>query len=138
MYHAKEDLIVSGNPPQAKATWAYVNETDRAAMLLVRITVGTINDRARLEQVFTEVPLRIDDTDWNCVRWMDDAFNRIIQDGHAVTFGVRDWTFIADTAMWYVGLKKKAHRFDGKDTTVEFDPLKPATWDMFRMMETTS
>ena len=137
MYHAKKGLIVSGNPSQVKTTWTYVNETDRAAMLLVRIAVGTVNDRKRLEQIFTEVPLRIDDRGWNCVRWMEDAFNRIIEDGHAVTFTVRDWKSIADTAMWYVALKKRAHRFDGKDTTIKSDPLKPATWDMFRMMETT-
>lgn len=136
MYHAKEKLVVSGNPPQIKPEWTYVNDSDRAAMLLVRVAVGKIHDHARLEQIFREVPLRTEDPDWNCVLWMDDAFKRILQDDHAMVSNVPDWDTVRRTAMWYVCRKKTAHRFDGKDAGTVYDPLKPATWDMLSNTET--
>ncbi|PHH66399.1 hypothetical protein CDD81_7454 [Ophiocordyceps australis] len=136
MYHAKENLVVSGDPPQVRRQWAYVNDSDRAAMLLVRIVVGKIVDRERLNDIFTQVPLGTDDPDYNCVFWMQDAFRRVLQDSQAVRTTVSSWESVRQTAMEYVGQKKLAHRFDGKDTSIIFDPLKPATWDM--LLETES
>ncbi|POR37590.1 Uncharacterized protein TPAR_02238 [Tolypocladium paradoxum] len=136
MYHAKEKLVVSGNPPQIKPEWTYVNDSDRAAMLLVRVAVGKIHDHAHLEQIFREVPLRTEDPDWNCVLWMEDAFKSVLRDGHALVSNVPDWDTVRRTAMWYERRKKSAHRFDGKDTDIVYDPLKPATWDMLSNTET--
>lgn len=132
MYHAKEKLVMGGSPPRIRPEWTYVNDSDRAAMLLVRLVVGKVVDRRRLENIFRHVPLRTEDPDWNCVLWMEDAFNSIIQDGHAVATTIRDWSAISDRAMRYVAEKKNAHRFDGKDATFVFDPQKPATWDMLK------
>ncbi|KAM4065001.1 hypothetical protein HRG_004653 [Hirsutella rhossiliensis] len=137
MYHAKERLVMSGNPPQLRPEWQYVNDSDRAAMLLVRIVVGKIMDRDHLEQILRNVPLRTDDPDWNCVLWMEDAFQRVLDDGQALASSVRDWESVRCKAMWYVSHKKAAHRFDGKDSNIVLDPMKPATWDMLRNMEVT-
>ncbi|RCI09807.1 hypothetical protein L249_3892 [Ophiocordyceps polyrhachis-furcata BCC 54312] len=135
MYHAKEKLVMSGNPPQLKPEWQYVNDSDRAAMLLVRLLVGKIVDKDRLEQIFKSVPLRTQDPDWNCVLWMQDAFGRVIRDGQAISTSVRNWHSVRNKAMWYVHHKKSNHRFDGQDSTVIFDPAKPATWDMLKNEE---
>lgn len=137
MYHAKERLVMSGNPPQLRPEWQYVNDSDRAAMLLVRVVVGKIIDRDRLEQIFRNVPLRTDDPDWNCVLWMEDAFRRVLADDQALASTVKDWESVRCKAMWYVSHKKAAHRFDGKDSDTFLDPMKPATWDMLRNLEMT-
>ncbi|PHH71230.1 hypothetical protein CDD80_5427 [Ophiocordyceps camponoti-rufipedis] len=137
MYHAKEKLVMSGNPPQLRPEWQYVNDSDRAAMLLVRLLVGKIMDHNRLEQIFKDVPLRTEDADWNCVLWMEDAFGRVTRDGQAINTNVKDWESVRSTAMWYVGQKKAAHRFDGQDSSIIFDPTKPATWDMLQNEEMT-
>lgn len=137
MYHAKERLVVSGNPPQVRPEWQYVNDSDRAAMLLVRLVMGKIADRERLEHVLRGVPLRTDDPDWNCVLWMEDAFGRLVGDGRVLDSTVRDWDAVRRKAMWYVGHKKAAHRFDGRNNNLVLDPMKPATWDMLANAETS-
>ncbi|KJZ75707.1 hypothetical protein HIM_04864 [Hirsutella minnesotensis 3608] len=137
MYHAKEKLVVSGNPPQLRPEWQYCNDSNRAGMLLIRIVVGKIMDHDRLEQIFRTVPLRTEEPDWNCVLWMEDAFQRVLDDGHAIASNVPTWDSVRRKALWYVSHKKEAHRFDGKDSSIIFDPMKPATWDMLTDTETT-
>ncbi|PHH84241.1 hypothetical protein CDD83_2265 [Cordyceps sp. RAO-2017] len=137
MYHAKEKLVKSGTPPQIRPEWQYVNDSNRAAMLLVRVLVGKIVDHERLERIFKAVPLRTEDANWNCVLWMEDAFRMMVQDGGAITTSVQDWASVRDKAMSYVEQKKAAHRFDGKDPSIVFDPAKPATWDMLTDTEMT-
>lgn len=130
MYHVKDELVVSGEPARAEPKWEYVKDADRGAMLLVRILVGKIQYQDRLEQALKHVPLRIDDPNWNCVLWTGDAYKSIAQDGQASVSGMPDWESVRHTAMWYVGQKKRAHRFDGRKASFVFDPEKPATWDM--------
>jgi hypothetical protein len=47
-------------------------------------------------------------------------------DGKALGTARTDWTFVRDTAMWYVAKKATDHRFDGQG---QFDQGKIATWD---------
>ena len=127
MYHAKEKLIVDGDPKVARSVWEYSAETDRASMLLVRIVVGKVTDIYRLEKVLRSVPLRNDKKGWNCVSWVREALHLVSLDPGALGSRVEDWEKAQETAMWYVERKKAAHRFDGLG---EFDVSKPATWDM--------
>lgn len=137
MYHAKDSLVVACRPPGIRSERAYVKDSDRAAMLLVRLVIGKIADHQRLEQILKEVPLRPDDANWNCVVWMANAFEKVVTDGRALSSSVKEWGSVRDKAMWYVDYKKKTHRFDGKETSILFDPHRPATWDMLGNRELT-
>jgi hypothetical protein len=96
-------------------------------MLLVRVTVGKIKDKDRLQSILRRIPMRPEVPGWNCVGWVQEAINAILQDGKALGTCAESWTAIRDTAMQYVADKKAAHRFDGR---VQHDMKKAATWDM--------
>ncbi|KYK59841.1 hypothetical protein DCS_00975 [Drechmeria coniospora] len=128
---AQEDIVSRGRSVEPLRKWVYLNDSNRAATLLVRIVVGKIHDRALLEKMLAAVPMHPEDPSWNCVLWTHNAFRAVADDGQAVTLATKDWDLVRRCAMEYVEAKKDAHRFDGKDPKVKFDPLKPATWDLF-------
>lgn len=40
--------------------------------------------------------------DWNCVFWIEEALSWAAHDGKALGSCHTDWTYVKDTAMWYV------------------------------------
>ena len=101
-------------------------------MLLVRIVVAKIKDQRRLQSILKHTPLRPELEGWNCVGWVQEAFNNVAGDKGAVSSCAPNWRAVRDTAMWYVEKKKAEHRFDG---TVEYDQNKAPTWDMLERRE---
>lgn len=99
----------------------------------VRVVVGKVLDRRRLSVLLQNVPIVLNDPDWNCVFWIKEALASIERDGRVVGTSVLDWQSVRDTAMRYCQRKKDAHRFDGKG---EFDMRRPATFDMLEKKET--
>ena len=101
--------------------------------LLVRVMIGKVKDRNRLESMLRNIPIRPGVEGWNCVAWVKEAIETALREEKVLgTPKTLHWDSIRDTAMWYVELKKAAHRFDGQGG---FDLTKAATWDMLDGLE---
>ncbi|KAK4156992.1 hypothetical protein C8A00DRAFT_40578 [Chaetomidium leptoderma] len=124
-FHAKEKLRLVGTPPVPESVWEYEERESTmmpTSMLLVRVMIGKVKDRNRLESM-----------GGNCVAWVKEAIETALRDEKVLgTPKTLHWDSIRDTAMWYVELKKAAHRFDGQGG---FDLTKAATWDMLDGLE---
>lgn len=120
----------------AQTVWEYEEREipmRPTSMLLVRIMIGKVKDRNRLESILRNIPLQPEVEGWNCVAWVKEAINTALQDKRALGSPKNlSWDSIRDLAMWYVGEKKAAHRFDGQG---EHDQSKAATWDMLEGVE---
>ncbi|KAL5374222.1 hypothetical protein PMIN06_012458 [Paraphaeosphaeria minitans] len=134
--HVKESMqIVAG---AAKNIWAY---EDRAISLqptsaiLVRIMIGKVVDGERLRAAFASTPIRAGHAgyeNWNCVSWVQEGLSWAAHDGKALGSCHTDWSYVRDTAMWYVAKKASEHRFDGQ---AQFDLGKVPTWDALEARE---
>ncbi|KAF1852211.1 uncharacterized protein K460DRAFT_274212, partial [Cucurbitaria berberidis CBS 394.84] len=103
--------------------------------ILVRILIGKVADGARLGEAFARAPIRAGHAGfegWNCVSWAQEALSWAAHDGKALGTCHTDWTFVKDTAMWYVAKKTAEHRFDGQG---QFDQGKVPTWDAIERKE---
>lgn len=107
--------------------------TASTAMILVRVLIGKVARKERLESVLESVPIRADQSGWNCVEWVREAVLGLERDGRALGTCETSWDAIRDTAMRYVEEKRSQHRFDGRG---EFDMSKIATWDLLERKET--
>ncbi|KAI8945264.1 hypothetical protein F4801DRAFT_569015 [Xylaria longipes] len=103
-------------------------------MLLVRVVIGKVIDGRRLRDIFSRIPIRDSTPDWDCVGWVKEAPETTFEDGKALGTSANDWNSVRETAMWYVGHKREAHRFDGQG---EYDMTKVPTWDMLKGRELT-
>lgn len=125
-----------GRPPVQQIVWEFeerVIPMMPTAMLLVRIMIGKVKDKKRLESIFRSTPIRSRVPGWNCVSWVQEAVESALRDKKALSApGGLTWVDIRDVAMWYVSQKKAAHRFDGLGN---FDQNKAATWDMLKGVE---
>jgi hypothetical protein len=78
---AKERLTPSGTE------W-FFNEQDiplaPTGMLLVRIIIRKVEDKARLVSVFRNTPIRQDQPGWNCVIWVKKVLKGLKADGKAM------------------------------------------------------
>ncbi|ETS83079.1 hypothetical protein PFICI_04955 [Pestalotiopsis fici W106-1] len=100
------------------------------SMILVRILVGKVKNREWLESILRSIPIREDQTGWNCVSWVQEAVESLAVDNRALGTAVTDWETVRDTLLWYVQQKAAEHRFDGKAEPDSFDRLKVATYDL--------
>ncbi|RWA06726.1 hypothetical protein EKO27_g8374 [Xylaria grammica] len=129
-FHAKEKVAVTGVPPRPHTVWTYEEKAITlrpTAMLLVRIVIAKVLDNKRLQAILQGIPIRSDTRDWNCVGWVQEAWEALVQDGRALGTSAKSWAAVRDTAMSYVARKKAAHRFDGQG---DYDYTRAATWDM--------
>ncbi|KAK9445201.1 hypothetical protein VB005_00309 [Metarhizium brunneum] len=130
-FHAREKMRLIGTGVVPESVWEYEELESTmlpTSMLLVRVMIGKVKDRNRLESLLRNIPIRPRVEGWNCVAWVKEAIETALRDKKVLgTSKNLDWDSIRDTAMWYVGQKKAAHRFDGQG---EFDREKAATWDM--------
>ena len=129
-YHAKETMQnVDG---LVKNVWAFEDRQislQPTSAILVRIMIGKVADKTRLQEAFAKTPIRAGlqgYDDWNCVFWVEEALSWAAHDGKALGKCHTDWTYVKDTAMWYVAKKAADHRFDGEG---QFDQSKVPTWD---------
>ena len=128
--HAKETMKnVAG---VVQSVWEFEDRQSSlspTSAILVRVRIGKVGNEARLREVFAQTPIRGGHhgyEGWNCVSWVEEALNGAAQDNQALGSCCTDWTFVRDTAMWYVAKKAAEHRFDGLGT---FDQSKIPTWD---------
>jgi hypothetical protein len=110
-------------------------------MVLVRILIGKVKQKDRLETVLRSVPIGHSTVGWNCVQWVREA---LVALEHWHGNGIRlfessayqlDWYQVRDTAVWYVQLKEDQHRFDGQAQAGTFDTDRVPTWDMLKGRE---
>lgn len=130
-YHAKERGGVNGG-----SEWFFEElETPLLAtrMILCRVMIGKVEDKQRLVQVLSRIPIRQDQAEWNCVFWVKEALEELETDGKAIGTGVMDWDNVRDAVMEYTQRKKDEHRFDGKGN---FDMMKVPTFDLIERKET--
>ena len=107
-------------------------------MLLVRIIIGKVLDPERLKDILRNVPVKQNDSAWNCVCWVRDALVRVwatTAEGGQDVLGassscLQEWSTVRDAAMRYVEGKKAQHRFDGKERVGQFDTRRTATLDL--------
>ncbi|KND86259.1 hypothetical protein TOPH_09113 [Tolypocladium ophioglossoides CBS 100239] len=126
--HVKDSLSFAGNPPTPQPVWQYEDREilmAPTARLLVRILVGKVKSKSRLESVFKNTPVRPETHGWNCVEWVKEALESAGQDDRALGTAVTDWQSVRDTAMWYVDCKHEAGRFGE-----HYDPNRAPTWDI--------
>lgn len=142
-YHAKESMTIIDE--EAQSVWTY-EEKDivmaPTSMILVRILIGKVKKRKRLEAVLQAIPIRAEhQPGWNCVYWMKEALPalyRFQEAGEGIfktSANVLEWETICDTAVWYVAQKEMEHRFDGLAEEGAFDYSKVPTWDMLQSRE---
>ncbi len=78
--------------------------------------------KTRLQEAFAKTPIRAGlqgCDDWNCVFWIEKALRWVADDGKALGSCHTDWTYVKDTAMWYVAKKAADHRFDGEGSLIK-------------------
>jgi hypothetical protein len=103
-------------------------------MLLVRILIAKIDDRARLDVILQQAPVKDGVKHWNCVIWLKDALELIGKDKKALGTSVLAWDTIRKTAMDYCNQKKA----DGRFTSAKYNPEKVQTYDLLERRETTA
>jgi hypothetical protein len=130
LYPAKETLTATGYVWGMEERGTTMLATN---MQLVRVLIGKVEDRSRLETIFRKVPIRKDQPGWNCVGWIKEALEDLGANGKALGASVTDWQQVRNMAMQYIERKKREHRFDG---TANFDMRRPATFDMLENKET--
>ncbi|KFA75344.1 hypothetical protein S40288_01985 [Stachybotrys chartarum IBT 40288] len=134
-YHVKHKLELVGTPPEPKPVWYFEQEDIQMGSSfqnLVRILVGKVKNKNKLNDIIRGIPLRSDVPEWNCVEWVKEALTAAVQDGKVLSKCPEDWESVRDTAMWYVAKKKDEHRFDGR---AKYDFSKVATWDLVKGYE---
>jgi hypothetical protein len=129
-YHAKERVTPSGSQ------WVF-DEHDiplaPTGMLLVRIMIGKVEDKARLVHVLRNTPIRQGQPGWNCVIWVKEVLEGLKAGGKAMGTSVLEWERVRDGAMNYCQRKKDQHRFDGQGS---YDSSKVPTYDLIEGKET--
>lgn len=101
-------------------------------MLLVRVMIGKVEKKDRLENVMRSVPVVQGDVAWNCVVWIREALKRLQEDGKAMGTAMLEWQTVRNATMEYAQRKRSQHRFDGQGN---FDMQKAATFDLLAGVE---
>ncbi|KAJ5730604.1 uncharacterized protein N7483_005112 [Penicillium malachiteum] len=83
-------------------------------MLLVRIVVGKVTNRARLLEILRTNPVQNDEPGWNCVSWIRQGLEKLQSDNMALGTSVLDWETVRYEAMDYCQRKRDTRRFDGQ------------------------
>ncbi|KAM3504493.1 hypothetical protein MY10362_003541 [Beauveria mimosiformis] len=142
-YHVKESMtLIDG---VAQSVWAYDKRDIAMAptcMILIRILIGKVKKRKRLETILRAIPIRAGrQVGWNCVSWIIEALNTLYRHQEAGdriferSASILEWETIRDTALRYVAQKEMEHRFNGRAEEGAFDATKVPTWDMLKNRE---
>lgn len=140
LFHAHQELEVMDN--QLRSVWRFQERAihmEPTNMILVRVLLGKIRKRDRVESLLRQIPVRGDIAGWNCVSWVMDALATLkrYQDSGSRMFGkhVLEWNAVRLSALHYVQYKRENHRFDGSAEPGTFDQRKVATWDILKDRE---
>ena len=130
-YHAKERERVGGG-----IEWFFEEIKTPlmpTRMILCRVMIGKVEDKQRLVQILSKVPIRQEQANWNCVFWVKEALEEHKADSKAIGTSVLDWGSVRDGVMGYTQKKKDEPRFDGKGN---IDMSKVPTFDLIERKET--
>ena len=128
-HHAKEIITANG------VQWIYEKKDVSLAptsMQLIRVVIGKVEDKHRLQSVLRQIPIRAETPGWNCVAWVKEALQQLERDGRALGTSVTAWQSVRDTAMWYCEHKTSEGRF----TAEGYNPQKCPTYDIIEGKET--
>jgi hypothetical protein len=101
-------------------------------MILVRILIAKVEDKARLAQILRQVPVRREEG-WNCVAWVKEALLLVKNSKGVVGTSMVDWEDVRDAALTYCQQKRDQHRFDGSKVWAED---RVPTFDLLQDKET--
>lgn len=130
-FHAKESITEEG-----VSAWVFEEKESSltaTSMVLVRVMIAKVRNRARLISILRNVPMRPDVPGWNCIGWVKEALELLEKDGKVLGTSVAEWRTVRNAAMDYCQLKRDEHRFDG---TVQFDMRIMPTYDLLERKET--
>jgi hypothetical protein len=99
--------------------------------IIVRVAVAKIVDPERLAAILREIPVQQDDTSWNCLSWVKDAFLRFVEDDKRCVKGyvvAKDWKDIERRTREYAKKKRDSRRPSGDSIP---------TWNLWENRETT-
>jgi len=74
--------------------------------------IAKVENGPRLLDILRGFPIRQGEEGWNCIGWVMEALNVILDDGKAVGTSVLDWGRVRYGAMDYCRAKVDGHRFD--------------------------
>jgi hypothetical protein len=121
-----------------------------AQKCLVRVAVCKVTDEARLQSILRDTPIRGDDSAFNCLTWVREAFRKLHDDGKAVKTYLKsdDWDDVEKCARKYCKRKRDAGRFQEGATVnnnnnnnggaTNWDVKKISTFNFWENRETTS
>ncbi|KAI1383018.1 uncharacterized protein F4822DRAFT_89658 [Hypoxylon trugodes] len=102
--------------------------------LLARVLIAKVTDEQRLIKIFQDTPILDNNSKFNSLSWVIDAFSRISKNREAVGTAILDWKKVEDKTRTYVERKAAEGRYSiGQDMTKP----KP-TWDMLAGAEIIS
>jgi len=101
---------------------------------LVRITVCKVTDEERLQAILRDVPVREDDTAFNCHSWVREAFCRLHDDGKAIKsyLSADEWNNVETCARKYCRRKRDIGRFQESNAS-GIDNVGLVNWDLKRI-----
>ncbi|KUI61301.1 hypothetical protein VP1G_08498 [Cytospora mali] len=136
-FHVKETMTnIYG---RTRSQWVFEERDigmNPTAMILVRVVVSKVVSMERVRTVLQNVPIRDNQSGWNCVWWVKEALDVLRKDGTALSrASITDWVQVRGAAMAYVKKKEREHRFDGGAPPGMFDMDRVATYDLLKMDE---
>ncbi|KAK2596537.1 hypothetical protein N8I77_013423 [Diaporthe amygdali] len=133
-YHVKETMTTVGGRTQSR--WVFEEREigmNPTAMILVRVIIGKVTNAERVAALLREVPVRDNQSGWNCVWWLREALEMLRADGKALSRSSSiAWEDAGKAAMEFVHRKEREHRFDGRAAPGWFDMNRVATYDLLR------
>lgn len=124
---------------RTRAKWVFEERDigmNPTAMILVRIMIGKVMSIERVMAGLRDVPIRDNQSGWNCVWWVKEALDMLRQEGKALSrTSVTDWAKVRGTSMRYAKKKEREHRFDGGAPPGLFDVDRVATYSLLQMDE---
>ncbi|RAL17364.1 uncharacterized protein BO97DRAFT_409809 [Aspergillus homomorphus CBS 101889] len=114
-FHAKETIQPEGSQWRLEERPCGLLMT---SMLLVRVMIAKIENRARLAEILRRTPIRQGQAGWNCVSWVKEALERLTAKWKVLGTNVVEWETVRHAAMDYCQQKKNQHRFDGQGNLI--------------------
>ncbi|OCT48482.1 hypothetical protein CLCR_04371 [Cladophialophora carrionii] len=110
---------------------------------LVRVAICKVSDEERLQSILRDMPIRGDDSAFNCLTWVREAFRRLHDDGKAVKTYLKsdDWDDVEKCARKYCKRKRDAGRFqegNNNGAARAWDVNQISTFNFWENRETTS
>lgn len=80
---------------------------------LVRVAVAKVTDEERLQSLLRDLPIRENDSAFNCHAWVREAFCKLLDDGRSVKsyLSSDDWNAVEVCVRKYCKRKRDAGRF---------------------------